>query len=247
MDSDLLKKFNNVERFHWWWEGRRELIKLLVSSHNPKKVLDIGSGTGETLSFLKKLYPKASFTGIDVLPEAIVYTKKRGHKAYVGDATKLPFKKNSFDLILILDVIEHIKSDLAVLREAKRVLSPGGIIIVTAPAMPFIWSAHDKNQGHFRRYTVKRFENLAKKSKLSVEFLSYFNFFLSPPIIAIRILSRLPVLSYFSSYDSKLNYNIAHKSRVNSILKKVFVSEIKLAKYLKYPLGVSVALKLKKL
>lgn len=245
MDSDLLKKFNKVEKFHWWWEGRRELIKLLIASRNPKKVLDIGSGTGETLSFLKKLFPKSAFTGIDILPEAARYTKKRGHKAFVGNAAKLPFKKNSFDLILILDVIEHIKDDLGVLKEAKRVLAPGGVIIITAPAMPFMWSAHDKNQGHFRRYTPRRFEALAEKSKLSVEFLSYFNFFLSPPIVAIRLLSRLPVLSYFSTYDSKLNYNIAYKSNLNRLLTRIFRTEIKLTKYIRYPFGISVALMLK--
>lgn len=246
MDRDLLDKFNKVEKFHWWWEGRRELIKLLLVDQKPKRVLDIGSGTGETLSFLKKIYPKARFTGVDILPEAVSYTKKNGHKAFVSSATRLPFKKNSFDLILILDVIEHIKNDLAVVREAKRVLSPGGVIIITAPALPFMWSAHDKNQGHFRRYTSNQMEKLARKSKLSLEFLSYFNFLLSPPIIIIRLLSRLPVLSYFSTYDSKLNYNIAYKSKANSLLTRIFTTEIKLTKYIRYPFGVSVALVLKK-
>ncbi len=246
MDSDLLDKFNNVERFHWWWEGRRRLVRALLDGHTPKSILDIGCGTGETLSFLHKLYPTAKLQGIDVLPEAVIYTKKRKHKAEIGDATKLKFKASSFDALLILDVIEHINNDVQVLKEAKRVLTKDGVIIVTAPAMALIWSNHDKNQGHYRRYSRDGFETIAKKAGLTVEYISYFNFFLSPPIIFIRLLSRLPFFSFLSEYNSGFNYNIANKSGVNNVLRKVFNFEIDLAKHISFPWGISIGAKLTK-
>ncbi len=55
MDDGLLRKFNEVETIHWWWSGRRELLKLLLKNKRPTKILDVGCGTGETLSFIKTL------------------------------------------------------------------------------------------------------------------------------------------------------------------------------------------------
>lgn len=246
MNDDLLFKFNEVEKFHWWWAGRQELVKDLLLSEKPKKILDIGCGTGETITYLKTVFKKASFVGIDNSKEALKFTKSRGHNVKKGDALKLPFKDESFDAVLLLDVIEHIKNDAGVIKEAKRVLKPGGVIVLTAPALQFIWSAHDVGQGHHRRYTRHQLMRLADKNKIKITFISYFNFFLSPPIILIRLFSRLPFLSRLGQYDSKLNYQLAYKKPANSILKFIFISEIKMLKLIRYPIGISIAVKMQK-
>jgi len=246
MNDDLLQKFNEVERFHWWWAGRQELVKNLLTPEQPKKILDIGCGTGETLTYLKTQFPKTQMQGIDLSPEAVKFTLKRGHKAKKSAATKLPFKDNTFDAILLLDVIEHIKDDYAVIKEAKRVLKPGGVIVLTAPALQFIWTSFDENQGHFRRYNRHRLIDIATKNKLKINFLSYFNFVLSPMVIAIRLLTKLPGLKKHGEYDSRLNYKIAYNKLVNTILKTLFITEIKLLKFIHYPIGISVAIKLQK-
>lgn len=246
MNDDLLDKFNEVEKFHWWWAGRQELIKDLLVPEKPRNILDIGCGTGETLTFMKKVFPKSKLQGIDYLPEAVKYTKSRGHSARRADALHLPFADASFDAVLLLDVIEHIKDDSGVIKEAKRVLKPGGVIILTAPALQFIWSAHDEGQGHERRYTRHMLLRLAAKNKMAVPFISYFNFFLSPIVIAIRLFSRLPVFSRLGQYDSRLNYQLAHQKLVNSLLKFIFISEIKMLKLIRYPIGISIAVKMQK-
>ncbi|OGD71330.1 hypothetical protein A3A84_03880 [Candidatus Collierbacteria bacterium RIFCSPLOWO2_01_FULL_50_23] len=246
MNDDLLYKFNEVERFHWWWAGRQELIKDLLRENQPKKILDIGCGTGETLTFLKTVFPKATLFGVDVLAEAVRFTIQRGHAAKKADALNLPFKDNSFDAILLLDVIEHIKNDSAIIKEAKRVVKPGGVIVITAPALQFIWSAHDENQGHFRRYTRHRLLELARKNKMKVSFLSYFNFFLSPIITPIRVMSRLPIFKKYGEYDSRLNYKVAYNKVINTFLKTLFVTEIRLLRFIRYPIGISVTVKLQK-
>lgn len=247
MNDDLLYKFNEVERFHWWWAGRQELVKNLLSQSQPKKILDIGCGTGETLTFLKSKFPQSALFGVDISSEAVRFTIKRGHTAKKADALNLPFKDNSFDAVLLLDVIEHIENDSGVIKEAKRVLKPDGIIVLTAPALQFIWSAHDDNQGHFRRYTRHRLLELAKNNKMKVNFLSYFNFFLSPIIIPIRVLSRLPIFKKYGEYDSRLNYQVAYNKHINTFLKTLFVTEIKLLRFIHYPIGISVAIKLQKI
>jgi len=244
MSKKLLHYFNEIERIHWWWVGRRQLINQLslnrLKSKTRPAILDIGCGTGETLTHLKTLLPQAQLHGLDTSPTAVKYTRLRGHSVLLGNALKLPYKDASFDSILLLDVIEHIEPDTEVLNEAKRVLKPGGFIIVTAPALPFIWSDHDTNQGHKRRYTRRRMRLLAQQTNLQLSFLSYFNFLASPVIILIRLLGNLKLLHRLVSFDSKLNYDIAKKRPVNDLLSKFFVGEIKLLKFVRYPWGISI-------
>jgi len=241
MSTFLLEKFNEIEKIHWWWEGRRELIKLMIGKKKPSKVLDVGCGTGETLSFIQKLYPKAKVYGVDTSSIAIKYAKQRGHKlVYKSRAESLPFKDGTFDTILFLDVLEHIKDDQVAVDEAKRVLKKGGLILITSPALSFIWSAHDSDQGHKRRYTRRAIRKLANKSGLKIDFVSYFNFFLSFPIIIIRLLSNLKDFRFLSNYDSGINYDIVKKGIINNFLKYLFVSEIRIIKQMNYPIGISV-------
>lgn len=241
MNEKLLEYFNDIEKNHWWWEGRRQILRQSIGKKKGLKILDIGCGTGETLSFLDEYLPKPALYGVDSSPVAIKYAKRRGHKNILKvDAKKLPFENNTFDYILLLDVIEHIKNDTAVLIEAKRVLKNKGKIIITTPALQFIWSEHDRAQGHFRRYVRRRIRKIAESAKLSIKRISYFNFFLSPAIIGIRLLSRLRPFRKFGKYDSDLNFNVAKKTLANDILKLIFVNEIKLMNFINYPFGISI-------
>ncbi|OGD78421.1 hypothetical protein A2368_01210 [Candidatus Collierbacteria bacterium RIFOXYB1_FULL_49_13] len=244
MSNQLLHYFNEIERFHWWWAGRRQLIRQLTAGQfSPRRhpsILDIGCGTGETLTFLQTLFPSAKLLGLDTSAIAVKYTQARGHATSLGNALKLPFPKSSFDIVLLLDVIEHIKDDTQVLVEAKRVLKPGGQIIVTAPALPFIWSDHDTHQGHKRRYTRRRMRFLSQQTGLKLTFLSYFNFFISPAIITIRLLGNLKHFKGLVSFDSNLNYSIAYKRLPNTLLTQLFIHEIKALKFLRYPWGISI-------
>lgn len=242
MDGYLLQKFNEVERHHWWWEGRRQLTKWLLGKKKYSRILDVGCGTGETLSFLKRMYPKTELYGIDIYQKAINYSKQRGHKnIYKANAKNIPFKDGFFDAVLFLDVLEHIKDDQKAIEEAKRVLRKNGRIIITSPALSFIWSEHDIKQGHQKRYTKREINKLAKNAGLRTSFISYFNFFLSPPIILIRLLSRLKPFGTFSNYDNSVNFDIVNLGIVNSVLRRIFVIEIKMLKILRFPFGISIS------
>lgn len=244
MDNNLLKKFNRIEKIHWWWEGRRQILLQLITIKKNLKILDIGFGTGETMSFLKKILPNPNLYGVDTSPVAVGFAKSRGHKnAQKGSASKLPYKENMFDTTLVLDVIEHIEDDQKVVDEMFRVLRPGGEAIITVPGLPFIWSEHDSGQGHKRRYTRRRLVKLAQKAGFKVEFISYFNFILSPIIIMIRLIGRLKPFNRLNEYDSKLNYDLSRKKIINLILRSIFIGEIKLLKWVRYPIGISVAAK----
>ena len=242
MDDKLLNKFNGVENFHWWWEGRREILKhLLLLQKNPKKILDVGCGTGETLNFLSRLLPETQPYGVDSSSLSVRLSKLNSlAKVYIANATNLPFKNESFDVVLLLDVVEHIASDKKALYEAKRVLRDGGKIIVTCPATPFIWSIHDSLQNHKRRYTKKVILNLAKRVDLKINFVGYFNFFLFIPIAVIRLASRIPSFRWLANYDNSINFEIAKNYYLNSIFKTIFLNDVRLMFTFKYPFGVSI-------
>lgn len=247
MDDGLLRKFNEIETIHWWWEGRRQLLRLLLRDEKPVKILDVGCGTGETITFLKTLFPKSKMYGVDTSSTAIKFSKARGHKnIFKSTAAHMPFKKDSFDIILFLDVLEHIKDDRGVILEATRVLKKGGCIIITSPGLSFIWSAHDIDQGHKRRYTRHEIKRLAKSANLKTEFICYFNFILSLPIIIIRLLSRLKPFRSLASYDRGINFDIAKITPLNNLMKHLFVQEVKALRYVRYPFGISIGAKLLK-
>lgn len=244
MNNNLLRKFNQIEKVHWWWVGRRQIISQSITRKKNLKILDIGFGTGETMCFLQEILKDPSLFGVDTSIVAVRFAKSRGHKnVRKASATKLPYQPNTFDTVFALDVIEHIKDDQKVFQEIYRVLKPGGELIITVPALPFIWSNHDSGQGHKRRYTRRRIIKLSKKSGFQIKFISYFNFFLSPIIIIIRSLGNLKPFAKLNEYDSKLNYDISNQKIINSILKKLFVSEIKMLKRIRYPIGISITAK----
>lgn len=240
MDNNLLKKFNDIETHHWWWEGRRTLLKNMIGQKTNIRIVDIGCGTGETLTFLKRIYPKSMLFGIDTSNNAIEFSKNRGHRnIYKANALKLPFKNDYFDFVLLLDVIEHIQNDNLAIKEVRRVLKKGGKLIITAPALPVIWSGHDSMQGHKRRYTYKTICALANKADLEINVISYFNFIFSIPIVAIRLLSKLKPFRHFGNYDNKLNFNIANLGFVNTLLRNIFVWEVSQIPTIRYPFGIS--------
>lgn len=242
MNNYLLDKFNKIEYSHWWWEGRRFLIKWLLGKKKYRKILDVGCGTGETLSYLETIYPRVEVYGVDSSIKAIVFSKSRGHKNVIkANALHLPFKNDFFDAVLLLDVLEHIKDDQTVVNEVKRVLKKSGRMIITSPGLNFIWSNHDINQGHYRRYTQREIRKLAFNAELNTSFVGYFNFFLGFPIMIIRLLSKIRMFKAFADYNNSVNYDIANIGLLNSILKFIFIKEIQMLKFIRYPFGISIS------
>jgi SAM-dependent methyltransferase len=244
MRDELLQKFETVESRHWWWEGRRKLVEDFLNSIKSRPnlvILDVGCGTGETMSFIKRIREKTRVWGVDNSRVAINYAINRGHKTVkLADAKKMPFRTEMFDAVLALDVLEHINNPGKVLLEMKRLLKPGGKILITSPAMKFIWSRHDVGQGHVTRFNRDELEQLAKETGLKTELVSYFNFFLSGPIILIRALSRFPGLGFVANYDNGVNYGVVNIKWLNDLLKRVFVAETGRIRKINYPWGISI-------
>lgn len=189
MDSELYDRFFDTEDRHWWFVGRRRLVtNLMKRVHVRGRILDLGCGTGGVLQHLGVF---GDAIGLDPAPEAAKYCGRRNVPMVVGSGMDLPFADASFDAVLALDVIEHVPDDVALLREAQRILRPGGVLVVTVPALPWLWSAHDDVNHHYRRYTLDTLRQSLQHGGFRPRRISYYNAILLPLAIARKFVNRV--------------------------------------------------------
>ena len=149
---------------------------------------DAGCGTGRNLQEFGAL---GAAQGVDNSPEAIDFCRRRGIQGVrEGQIEQLPFADGSFDLVLATDVLEHLADDRVALRELHRVAAPGGRLLATVPAYRWLWSQHDDEHHHFRRYTLRRLRDRLRATGWEPLAWSYFNTALLVPIAVVRLLAR---------------------------------------------------------
>jgi SAM-dependent methyltransferase len=177
---------------HAWFAGRtRAILKYLDAEVGPpspgqvRKILDIGSGAGNMAHHLAQF---GQVFGIDYNPRPLPVAQQRGMPVSQGSGNELPFPAAAFDLVALLDTVEHIPDELGVLQECTRVLKPGGKLIVTVPAFMWLWSYNDEINAHERRYTAPELQQKLELCGLYIKRISYNNFFLFPAIAGIRVL-----------------------------------------------------------
>ncbi len=192
--SELAKMFE-LEDTYWWFVARRELVFLLLRHRFRPPVdrrpvlLDIGCGTGATLGGLAAF---GDVTGVDFSLDALRFCRQRGQRTLVrARGEVLPFAEGAADVITALDLLEHIPDDAAAAKEFARVLRPGGLLIITVPACPMLWSEHDEALDHLRRYRGPELRRLLEQAGLTLERFSPCITFLLLPIAVLRILQRL--------------------------------------------------------
>ena len=151
-------------------------------------ILDLGAGSGIMMDRLGDL---GLNVGLDLSMSAARFCRAKGHAALLADAGRLPFPAESFDAVIAADVIEHTPDDELVVSELRRVLRPGGVLMVTVPAFMFLWSHHDVAIGHYRRYRRASLVRLLEEAGIHVERSSYANFFAFPAFLAARWAQRL--------------------------------------------------------
>jgi SAM-dependent methyltransferase len=192
MDRVEVRAMLDHEDRHWWYRGRRRIVLdelARVPSARGGRALDAGCGSGRLLDDLARL---AAVSGLELSEESVAVARARGHADVVAGAVEaLPWPDETFELVTCLDVIEHTPDDRVTLRELRRVLRPGGHLLVTVPAYQALWSRHDVVNRHYRRYNRRMLRAAAGEAGLTVERMTSFNALLLPPAAAVRLLQRL--------------------------------------------------------
>ncbi|MEH3103888.1 MAG: class I SAM-dependent methyltransferase [Sphingomonas phyllosphaerae] len=235
MDRRVYDRMAEHDSTHWWYRARRDILadyltrkgKLPTSA----RILEIGCGTGHNLPMLAEF---GEVDAIEIDPAARAIASERLGKP-VGDAPlpALPgVPRGHYDLIAVLDVVEHIEDDVAALAAMRDCLAPGGKIVIAVPAHQWMWSAHDVVNHHHRRYSKKTLLGALHKAGLKERGLTYFNSLLFPLAAAARVAGRLTGRD--DSDDSP------PAAPLNALFERIFGLERHLVGRMPMPTGVSI-------
>jgi SAM-dependent methyltransferase len=222
MQDNLYSIFDSTTENHWWFVGRRKivlgLVGKIIAGRARSRIVDIGCGAGATL---KRLEERGEATGVDLSAQAIRYSRQRGcRRLCLVEEEQLPFGDNTIDLVVSSDVIEHMDHDYLHLREYRRILRGGGLLLITVPALSWLWSNHDRANRHRRRYSRSGLRELLEKEGWKIERLSYFCTFLFPLIMPIKLISRA-VTRTIADYNPAWNFKIPGLG-INFIFSRIF-------------------------
>ena len=238
MEKDFYLQYASVEDKHWWFVARRQIIEQVIRKLSlPKnaQILEAGCGTGGNLQMLSR-HGQVSAMELDEIAcqfanQRQVTTVKRGTLP-----DNIPFALH-YDLILILDVIEHLDDDLSALKALYYKLKPGGYLLVTVPAYQFLWSEHDEINHHKRRYRLQGLKEMVRKAGYEVIYGSYFNTFLFPIVVIVRGLGKLLQKQNNNQFSSDL---VLPSKPVNQLLTWLFANERYLINRFTLPFGLSI-------
>jgi len=225
-----------VEKNHWWYVGRRRIIASFVkqicdqiTDHRPQ-ILDVGCGTGANLMMLSR-YGDAE--GVDISPDALAFCRERGlENLQLGAAEALPYEEGRFDLVTAFDVVEHMDDDVAGLREMRRVLRPGGHVLLFVPTFMWLWGLQDDVSNHRRRYRLPELEDAVRRAGFEVERTTYANITFLPPIFLVRKFMKLTGVRT----DTENSINVP---AFNRLFGAILGAERYLMRVMNIPLGVS--------
>jgi SAM-dependent methyltransferase len=191
MPEAILTELSALIRQHPWWQARARLVLAILEQHAitpPARVLDAGCGWGVTLETLEERGYRAS--GLDISRQALDRLDRPDRQLIEADLTgplgRAAVVHSGFDAVLALDVIEHLDDDGAALASLGRLVRPGGLVIVSVPALPELFSEFDQAQGHRRRYHPEALRRAFRGTDLAIEQLVWWGSWLVPLFRARR-------------------------------------------------------------
>jgi SAM-dependent methyltransferase len=218
---------------HWWFRGRLAVILGAVERLAPPRrrlrLLELGCGSGTVLAALAAF---GEAVGMECDPVLRAAARGAGLDVRAGTLpADLVVDPGWADVVLLLDVLEHLDDEAAALATAGRALAPGGLLVTTVPACPWLWSGHDERLGHRRRYTPAALRRVLERAGFGVLHLTYFNALLFPMVVLARAWKRI---AGDTGHDLRPVPWLA-----NELLARVFALERGLVPRIRLPFGSS--------
>ena len=234
---EYFSELSRLEAENFWFRARNELILWALRTYKPdaSTFLEVGCGTGFVLSGIARACPKLALSGSEIFLAGLSHAAERVPSAHFMqmDARRVPFVEE-FDAIGAFDVLEHIKEDETVLAQLHSAIKPGGVLLLTVPQHPWLWSASDEYACHVRRYTRAEIEQKVLTSGFELLRSSSFVTSLLPAMMLSRILGK----------NKTKDFDPTSELKINIVLNKIFyglmmldIAGIKFG--MNYPLGGS--------
>jgi SAM-dependent methyltransferase len=194
--SDLYRNLAEVESRHWWFRARRRVVEAFLEGRlatgcgrGTPRILDVGAGTGHMTRALTRFGEVEALEGA---PEALEWLRTReGITVHEGVLPGSGLQEERYDLVTAFDVLEHIADDEGALAEIHRLTVPSGLLLVTVPAHPSLWSEWDVAHHHQRRYRPRALERRVMDAGFELLFSSPMQTLLFPAFVLERLVRRL--------------------------------------------------------
>jgi len=170
---------------HWYYRSKAAALRRIVGGLRPQRLLDVGAGSG---FFSRHLLSHGAQSALCV---DIGYERERDE----SEAGKPVLYRRDCgvtdcDLVLMMDVLEHVDDDAGLVRHYAAKVPPGAHFLVTVPAFRFLWSGHDVFLEHKRRYTLGEIEQAMRRAGLEVVRGAYYFGAVFPLAAAVRLATR---------------------------------------------------------
>jgi len=231
MKDEYCTLYNILYKTHWWWRARERIlmeeIAPLLSNRVDPLILDVGCGDG---LFFDKLKDIGIPRGIEMNPELVSDDNPWRDNIFLG-AFEEYRSKSTFDIILLLDVIEHIDNDKATIAKACELLKRDGFILITVPAYNFLWTRHDEINEHKKRYSMVALNKTVENQELRLHKKRYLFPSLTIPKLFVKTLESL-------GFSRNISLRVPPSS-INLWLEKILYYEDRVLRNIPHPIGSS--------
>lgn len=243
MDEVVFRRMAAHEARHWWFVGRRAVIRTLLDKlplPANARILEAGCGTGGNLYLLSQYGEVAAFEPDQVARQFASTTFPTGAVTEGSLPDRLGAVEGNFDLVVALDVLEHIEDDVNAAATLMHLVKPGGFLVVTVPAIRRLWGRHDLRLHHVRRYNLPALRRLFNAQGFEIVSDTYFNTLLLPVATLLRLLESV-------SGGSIGDQERMPPGLVNTFLATMFAAERVVVRRWRLPIGLSAAVIVRRL
>ena len=196
MNPDEYEKLLRIDNGHWFYHGKRDIVRHWIDRFIQLKpndlLIDAGMGTG---TWAVEMAARCRVIGIDDHDESLALAAPRvkaaGGRVLKSGLNAVDLPSGVAAVVTLMDVLEHVDDDTGALLEMIRLTRPGGLVVVTVPAIRWLWSYWDEAMHHRRRYTKNELLRSVRQPGVRVLRCAYFNTAMLLPIALVRWYRRI--------------------------------------------------------